>query len=66
MPVALALGYFLDPLYAAILAGYFVNNLAYSFKVKNLPYVDVLSIALHEIGHYFGLDEDQVDALGLR
>lgn len=46
VPVALALGYFLDPLYAAILAGYFVNNLAYSFKVKNLPYVDVLSIAL--------------------
>lgn len=46
VPVALALGYFLEPLYAAILAGYFVNNLAYSFKVKHVPYLDVLSIAL--------------------
>lgn len=46
VPVCLALAYFLQPLYAAILAAYFVQNLAYSFKLKNIAYVDVLSIGL--------------------
>lgn len=45
VPVCLALGYFLQPLYAAALAGYFALNLAYSFKLKQVAYVDVLSIA---------------------
>lgn len=45
VPVCLALGYWLQPLYAAALAGYFALNLAYSFKLKQIAYVDVLSIA---------------------
>ncbi|MFY0531081.1 hypothetical protein [Nannocystis pusilla] len=45
MPVCLALGYWLQPLYAAALGGYFLLNLAYSFKLKQIAYVDVLSIA---------------------
>ncbi|HEY8375993.1 MAG TPA: UbiA prenyltransferase family protein [Nannocystis sp.] len=45
VPVCLALGYFLQPLYAAALAGYFALNLAYSFRLKQIAYVDVLSIA---------------------
>jgi decaprenyl-phosphate phosphoribosyltransferase len=45
VPLALGLGYWLSPWYAAALAGYFVLNIAYCFKTKNLPYVDVLSIA---------------------
>ena len=45
VPTCLALGYFLEPLYAAALGGYFALNLAYSFKLKHIAYVDVLSIA---------------------
>ncbi|PCC66966.1 XapX domain-containing protein [Nannocystis exedens] len=45
VPVCLALGYWLQPLYAAALGGYFLLNLAYSFKLKQIAYVDVLSIA---------------------
>src|SRR5690606_1001286 len=45
VPVCLALGYYLQPLYAAALGGYFALNLAYSFKLKQIAYVDVMSIA---------------------
>lgn len=45
VPVCLALGYWLQPWYAAVLAGYFLLNVAYSFKLKQVAYVDVLCIA---------------------
>lgn len=45
VPACLALGYFLEPLYALVLAVYFLQNVAYSFKLKQIAYVDVLSIA---------------------
>lgn len=45
VPLCLALAYYLQPLYAAALAGYFALNLAYSFRLKQIAYVDVLSIA---------------------
>jgi decaprenyl-phosphate phosphoribosyltransferase len=45
VPVCLALGYWLEPWYAAVLAGYFLLNVAYSFKLKQVAYVDVLCIA---------------------
>lgn len=46
VPVCLALGYYLQPWYAAALAIYFAQNLAYSFKLKQVAYLDVMSIAL--------------------
>ncbi len=45
VPVALGLGFLLSPWYAATLAGYFGLNILYCFKTKNVPYLDVLSIA---------------------
>ena len=45
VPLLLGLGYYLQPAYAAALAGYFALNLAYSFRLKQIAYVDVLSIA---------------------
>lgn len=45
VPVCLALGYYLEPLYAAVLGVYFLQNVAYSFKLKQIAYLDVLSIA---------------------
>jgi len=46
VPVCLALGFYLQPWYAAALGVYFGQNLAYSFKLKQIAYLDVLSIAL--------------------
>ncbi|MEZ4453579.1 MAG: decaprenyl-phosphate phosphoribosyltransferase [Nannocystaceae bacterium] len=46
VPACLALAYFLEPLYAVILGVYFLQNVAYSFKLKNIAYVDVLSLGL--------------------
>ncbi|MCB9566476.1 MAG: decaprenyl-phosphate phosphoribosyltransferase [Myxococcales bacterium] len=46
VPVALGLGYWLEPAYALVLGVYFAQNVAYSFKLKNVPYLDVASIAL--------------------
>jgi len=43
---ALGGGYFLGWLFLASLGGYIVNNIAYSFGLKRVAYVDVLSIAL--------------------
>ncbi len=45
VPLALAAAFMLSPWYAATLAGYFGLNIAYCFYTKNLPYLDVLSIA---------------------
>lgn len=45
VPVCFALGYWLQPWYAAVLGGYFVLNVAYSFKLKQIAYLDVMCIA---------------------
>jgi 4-hydroxybenzoate polyprenyltransferase len=45
VPLFLGLGYWLQPAYAAALAGYFALNLAYSFRLKQIAYIDVISIA---------------------
>lgn len=45
VPVCLGLGWWLQPWYALALGGYFALNLAYSFRLKQIAYVDVLSIA---------------------
>ena len=45
VPLAIGLGYWLEPLYALVLGIYFAQNVAYSFKLKNVPYLDVSSIA---------------------
>ena len=45
VPVALGLGFWLSPWYAATLAGYFGLNILYCFETKKIPYLDVLSIA---------------------
>jgi decaprenyl-phosphate phosphoribosyltransferase len=46
VPVCLAVGFFLQPWYAGALFVYFLQNVAYSFKLKQIAYLDVLSIAL--------------------
>ncbi len=46
VPLALTAAVLLSPEYAAALAGYFGLNLLYCFYTKNLPYLDVLSIAI--------------------
>ena len=45
VPLALGLGFWLSPWYAAALGGYFGLNLLYCFETKKVPYLDVLSIA---------------------
>ena len=45
VPLCLGLGYFLEPVYALTLGAYFGLNLAYSFRLKNVAYLDVLMIA---------------------
>lgn len=42
---ALAGAFFIDLLFLAALTGYLANNIAYSFGLKRVPYLDVLSIA---------------------
>ncbi len=44
--VALGAGWFVSAWFLASLAGYLANNIAYSFGLKRVAYVDVLSIAL--------------------
>ena len=44
--ISLALGFFLEPAFAAVLAVYFLLNLAYSLRLKHVPIVDVIIIAL--------------------
>jgi len=44
--VAFGVGWSLGPLFLAALAGYLANNVAYSFGMKRVAYLDVLSIGL--------------------
>jgi 4-hydroxybenzoate polyprenyltransferase len=44
--ISLVLGYLLDPGFAATLAVYFLLNLAYSLRLKHVPILDVIIIAL--------------------
>lgn len=46
VPVAVALSLVLQPWFCAVLVTYFVLNLAYSFRLKHVAYLDVLLIAL--------------------
>ncbi len=46
VPVLLALALWLEPMFAAVLGTYFVLNVAYSFRLKQVAYLDVLLIAL--------------------
>lgn len=46
VPVGLGAAVALDPRYALMLGGYFVLNVAYSFALKKIAYLDVLMIAL--------------------
>ena len=43
----------------------YTANLLASFPERERLEEEIEVTLLHEIGHYFGLDEDQVDALGL-
>lgn len=45
LPLCLVACYLLEPRFTAAAAGYFVLNVAYSFKLKDIAYVDVLLIA---------------------
>ena len=45
VPGCIAAALALAPLYAAVLGSYFVLNIAYSFRLKKIAYLDVLSIA---------------------
>jgi decaprenyl-phosphate phosphoribosyltransferase len=42
---SLGVGYFIDPLFAAVALVYFVENIAYSFKLKKVAFLDVGLIA---------------------
>lgn len=46
VPVAVGLSLVLQPWFCAVLAAYFVLNVAYSFRLKHVAYLDVLLIAL--------------------
>ncbi|MBC7227371.1 MAG: decaprenyl-phosphate phosphoribosyltransferase [Thermoflexales bacterium] len=43
--VGLPLGFYLDPLFGAILAAYFVLQIAYSFALKNSVIIDAMTVA---------------------
>jgi decaprenyl-phosphate phosphoribosyltransferase len=45
VPVAVGLSLLLQPWFCAVLSAYFVLNLAYSFRLKHVAYLDVLLIA---------------------
>lgn len=45
VPLAVGLAVLLQPWFAAVLSGYFVLNVAYSFRLKQVAYLDVLLIA---------------------
>jgi len=44
--VCLALGFALDPGFGIVLAAYWINNVAYTFRLKHVVLLDVFSIAL--------------------
>lgn len=43
--VSLGFAVLLDPWFALVALGYFIQNVAYSFKLKNIAYLDVASIS---------------------
>lgn len=43
--VCLPIGFFIDPLFGLILAGYLLLQIGYSFRLKNVVIVDVLSLS---------------------
>jgi decaprenyl-phosphate phosphoribosyltransferase len=45
VPLCMGTALLLSPLYAAVLATYFVLNIAYSLRLKKIAYLDVLCIA---------------------
>jgi 4-hydroxybenzoate polyprenyltransferase len=45
VPACVVAAVLLSPYYAAVLGAYFVLNIAYSFRLKKIAYLDVLSIA---------------------
>lgn len=45
VPVCATAAFLLSPAYAAVLSTYFVLNIAYTFRLKKVAYLDVLSIA---------------------
>jgi 4-hydroxybenzoate polyprenyltransferase len=45
VPACAAAAFVLSPQYAAVLSAYFVLNIAYTFRLKKIAYLDVLSIA---------------------
>ncbi len=45
VPLTLAAAYLLDPGFAAIVLGYLLLNLLYTFRLKHVPILDVLAIA---------------------
>jgi len=46
VPLVVGLSLLLQPWFCAVLASYFVLNVAYSFRLKHVAYLDVLLIAL--------------------
>lgn len=44
--ISFPLAYIISPSFALILAVYFLTNIAYSYKLKHIPLIDVLVIAL--------------------
>jgi 4-hydroxybenzoate polyprenyltransferase len=46
VPACVGAAVLLSPYYAAVLASYFALNIAYSFKLKTIAYLDVLCIAI--------------------
>lgn len=45
LPLTLAAAYLLEPVFAAIVLGYLLLNLLYTFRLKHVPILDVLAIA---------------------
>jgi len=43
---SLGMGYLLSPAFAAVALVYFVENIAYSFKLKHVPFLDVSMLSL--------------------
>ena len=46
VPATIVCAFALSPWLAAVLVGYFVQNLVYCFWIKRVPYLDVFSIAI--------------------
>ena len=65
VPLCATAAFLLSPEYAAVLSTYFVLNIAYSFRLKKVAYLDVLSIATFFILRVLaGAYATQVEASG--